>query len=242
MAERRLRLQVGSSDHPSDKEGWIVLYGAILRADRLRVLSSGEVLTVLPTEAPAASFTLSSPSKGGADKGEGLSNLGFLTVLREANGYLGGYLVTNVWGRPLEFRLSSAVQPNRVQHILYAATLEPYICADLIGKTLVDKAAVAVQLIVTDRESVLDLRRKRECPVVWLALTDDARAALMERGMAVAPSQAGDGSLLCHPQFPEDVPRTRELLTRLDRAFDLAEPFARIREAIGEARKMGVHK
>src|SRR4051812_10940115 len=33
-------------------------------------------------------------------------NLGFLVVLND-NGYLGGYLVTNAWGRPLEFRLSS---------------------------------------------------------------------------------------------------------------------------------------
>ena len=30
------------------------------------------------------------------------------------------------------------------------------------------------------------------------------------------------------------------LLERLDPTFDLAEPFQRIREAIGEARKMGV--
>ena len=50
-------------------------------------------------------------------------NLGFLTVLNEPSGYLGGYLVTNVWGRPLEFRLSTAVQPNRVQQILYGSTL-----------------------------------------------------------------------------------------------------------------------
>ena len=28
-------------------------------------------------------------------------NLGFLTVLHETNGWLGGYLVTNQWGRPL---------------------------------------------------------------------------------------------------------------------------------------------
>ena len=64
-------------------------------------------------------------------------NLGFLTVLNEGNSFVGGYLVTNNWGRPLEFRLSTAVQPNRVQQVLYAATLRPYICADLIGKTLV---------------------------------------------------------------------------------------------------------
>src|SRR6266849_1486774 len=85
-------------------------------------------------------------------------NLGFLTILHESNGYSGGYLVTNSWGRPLEFRLSNAVQPNRVQQILYGGTLQPYICADLIGKTLVEKTAIAVQLILTDREPALDLR------------------------------------------------------------------------------------
>ena len=173
----------------------------------------------------------------------GLTNLGFLTVLHEANGYLGGYLVTNAWGRPLEFRLSSAVQPNRVQHILYAGTLEPYICADLIGKTLVDKTAAPVQLLITDRAPVLDLRLKLECPVVWLADSDDEQAlAFSERGTAAVPSPAGRDSLLCHPRFPDDVVLTRDLLGRLDAGFDLSEPFVRIREAIGEARKMGVHK
>jgi hypothetical protein len=156
-------------------------------------------------------------------------------VLREASGYLGGYLATNIWGRPLEFRLSSAVQPNRVQHILYAATLEPYICAELIGKTLVDKTAAVVQLIVTDCEAVLELRRKVNSPVLWLAPAEDARAsALAERGTMV------QSSLLCHPHYLGDVAAARDLLARLDDTFDLAEPFARIREAIGEARKMGV--
>ncbi|HTU91814.1 MAG TPA: hypothetical protein VMF69_17160, partial [Gemmataceae bacterium] len=126
--------------------------------------------------------------------------------------------------------------------ILYAATLEPYICADLIGKTLVDKTAVPVQLLITDRASVLDLRLKLELPVVWLAASDDAQAAaLAERGAAL-PAQPGHGPLLCHSRFPDDVTRTRELLSCLDAGFDLAEPFVRIREAIGEARKMGVHK
>ena len=46
-------------------------------------------------------------------------NLGFFTVQREPTGYVGGFLVTNRWGRPLEFRLSSPVLPNKVQQILY---------------------------------------------------------------------------------------------------------------------------
>jgi hypothetical protein len=186
--------------------------------------------TVVPTAAPVIS----------PQRNNGLTSLGFLTILHEASGYLGGYLVTNIWGRPLEFRLSSAVQPNRVQQILYSSTLEPYVCADLIGKTLVDKASSPVQLIVTDREAALDLRLKVECPVLWLASVADLQATAS--GAIARPGSDGQGPLLCHPRFPNDVPLAQELMTRLDSAFDLAEPFARIREAIGEARKMGVHK
>src|SRR5437899_2076529 len=79
-------------------------------------------------------------------------NLGFLTVVHEPSGYLGGYLVTNQWSRPLEFRLTSAVQPNRIQQILYGSTLQSYVCADLIAKSLVDRAATTVHCLFTDRE------------------------------------------------------------------------------------------
>jgi hypothetical protein len=172
-----------------------------------------------------------------------LPNLGFLTVLHEPSGYVGGYLVTNLWGRPLEFRLSTAVQPNRVQQILYGGTLQPYLCADLIGKTLVDKTALRVQLVLTDREPVLDLRHHLEVPVAWLAPPADAVAACMAAsGATVRPASDRHGPLLCHPCYTTDVQPIRDLLDRLDGTVDLAEPFARIRDAIGEARKMGVTK
>ena len=169
----------------------------------------------------------------------GLTNLGFLTVLHESSGYLGGYLVANVWGRPLEFRLTSAVQPNRVQHILYAGTLESYICADLIGKTLVDKAAVSVQLILTDCVHVLDLRQRIEMPVVWLASKEHGAANGEGPGLEVRQAADGQGPIFCHLRYSGDVALIRELLDRLDGSLDLAEPFARIRDAMTEARKMG---
>jgi hypothetical protein len=168
-------------------------------------------------------------------------NLGFLTVLHEQNGYLGGYLVTNQWGRPLEFRLSTAVQPNRVQQILYGGTLQPYICADLIGKTLVDKTSIAPQLVVTDTEPVLDLRLRLEVPVVWLAPPENRLAVtLAGAGAEVSPARPGRGPILCHPRFTAEVPAIREMLDHLTGTVELGEPFARIREAISEARKMGV--
>ena len=164
-------------------------------------------------------------------------NLGFLTVQHEANGYLGGYLVTNNWGRPLEFRLSTAVQPNRVQQILYAGTLRSYICADLIGKALVDRTSAPAQLVITDTQDVLDLRRRVEVPVVWLAPPEAVPTAAAE--ICVRQAEGGRPAILAHADFPADVGVVRDLLAGLE-TIDLGEPFARIREAIPEARKMGV--
>ena len=192
-------------------------------------------------------------------------HLGFLTVLREPGGYLGGYLVTNLWGRPLEFRLSTPVQPSRIQKVLYGETLRPYICADLIGKTLIEKTATDTQIIVTDCQPALDLRRLIEIPVVWLTTSGDRPVPLSLGGRGVrgegaqeseetsesdSPPDCADigapvtslpvGNLYCHPQFGADKAAVCRLIERLPDAFDLAEPFIRIREAIGEARKIGV--
>src|SRR3954469_15023122 len=97
------------------------------------------------------------------------ADLGFLRVLHEPSGFLGGYLVTNLWGRPLEFRLSTAVQPNRVQQILYAQTLSEYVCGELVGRTLVEKTATAAHLVLTDTREALSVRRAVDVPVAWVA-------------------------------------------------------------------------
>src|SRR5438105_3285901 len=94
-------------------------------------------------------------------------NFGFITVVSETNGYVGGYLVTNVWGRPLEFRLSTAVQPNRIQQILYGQALQPYVFGDLIGKALHERATTRAQFILTDRVPLLSLRPHLDVPVVY---------------------------------------------------------------------------
>src|SRR5690349_21253291 len=99
-------------------------------------------------------------------------HLGFLTVFAEANGYLGAYPATSPRARPLEHRLSTAVQPNKVQQLLYASTLNEYLCADLIGKTLIDKTTTSVQLVVTDSLDLLPLRSRIDVPVI-AAIPDD---------------------------------------------------------------------
>ncbi|MCS7045003.1 MAG: hypothetical protein NZO58_01475 [Gemmataceae bacterium] len=181
--------------------------------------------------------------------------LGFLTIVQDPAGLIGGYLVTNLWGRPLEFRLTSPVQPNRVQQILYGDTLHSYLCGELIGKSLVDKATTPAVWVLTDQPAALDLRRRVAVPVsLWLptARADQAvplpgaeegsgKARLDGAAASCAYGLAVGRGLFGHPSFPEDVGVVQEILAALGH-FDLGEPFQRIREAIGEARRMGVGK
>lgn len=161
--------------------------------------------------------------------------LGFLTVLQEPSGWLGGYLVTNSWGRPLEFRLTTAVQPNRVQSVLYGPTLNEYLLADLIGKTLVEKTSIKPDLVVTDTPGALPLRSRIEIPVIALRM----QGGMVPDAIMFEHPRSASG-LLLSSRFLGDRAVINDLLDRVDTAVDLTEPFARIREAISEARKMGV--
>lgn len=171
------------------------------------------------------------------------NSLGFLSVFQEAasNSWVGGYLVTNAWGRPLEFRLASAVQPNKVQQILYGESLQRYLCGELIGKTLIEKAATPASLVLVDNPTSLDLRRHLEIPVGLWHTPPFPPLVRGEGGVSgdLLPGLIVKTNVYSHLSYPEDIDLLRERLESLG-TFDLGEPFARIREAMTEARKMGV--
>jgi hypothetical protein len=132
------------------------------------------------------------------------------------------------------------VQPNRVQHILYGATLHEYLCAELIGKTLVDRSSTPVQMLFTDSPGVLPIRSRLEIPVLAVVPQDDpALVFLPSERMARFEDARSSAPLLYDPRHAADLERIRFLLERIDPGLDVSEPFSRIREAMGEARKMG---
>ena len=157
--------------------------------------------------------------------------VGFLSLVTDAGGVTGGYLLTNGWGRPLEFRLSSAVAPTRVQQILYGSTLTEFLHADLIGKTLVEKTGSPPSLVVTDTLESLAVGEHLKIPAVSIVPAD---------GFGTRPLPATRSSVpLSYRASGAPVEELQAILERLDATIDLAEPFARIREAMGEARKSG---
>jgi len=154
-------------------------------------------------------------------------------VVQENGGYLGGLLVVNEWGRPLEFRLTSTVTPTRIHRILYGDTLLPFIYSDLIGRSLVEKTALPLRMLITDVEPLLAIRPHVGVPVFLL------RPPELQTPEAGLASRAG--VLVTHPEYAADLKEAQEDLQPLQQRLELGEPFERIREALGEARKMGAH-
>jgi hypothetical protein len=194
------------------------------------------------------------------------ATLGFLTVLEHAqHGLMGGYLVLNPSGRPLEFHCTAPIKPNRAQQILFGPTLEPYIYGEQIAQALVNKSTHEPQLLCTDLRPVLAVRGLVPMPVALVLPPESLVAAEAAAKNELPASEAASESLSAgSPQFRVDPPhaganfchfqvgRNRlavaaereadrnlilERLARLGELFDLAEPFARIREAIEEAQR-----
>ena len=63
--------------------------------------------------------------------------LGYLEFDNSAS-YRGAILVTDDWGKPLEFRCTAPVKPTAVQRTLYGSTLTPHLLVALIAKPLMD--------------------------------------------------------------------------------------------------------
>jgi hypothetical protein len=172
--------------------------------------------------------------------------LGFLTALAlEDGGFVGGLLVTNHFGRPLEFQCTAPVKPNSTQTILYGPTLEPFVLGELIGGTLIEKSGVRPQWIFTDKPQILELRNHIDQPVALVMRpvgdksksehTDSAPAegaaakASDHRGMKL-----GRQTIRFHSAHEEDRELVQREQSRIPVDADLCEPFDRVREALAE--------
>ena len=165
---------------------------------------------------------------------DGGSALCFVTVLEAGDlGFVGGLLMLNALGRPLEFHCTAPVKPSREHEILYGNTLRPHLFGERLSQALLDKSALIPALIVTDLSDVMTVKPHEQSTLVQLVSGE------LESHGALDPNSV---ALERHVPW-RIVGETREDAVR---AHDLIagcagiipwEPFDRIREALGEAAK-----
>ena len=175
--------------------------------------------------------------------------LGFLTAVEDAErGYVGGLLITNRFGRPLEFQCTAPVKPNRTQQILYGPTLRPYVLGELIGRTLLEKVGVKPHLVLVESLDLLDLRAATSTPVVSLLSNvkspkakktgDSENQRIEQNGQSeeTMPNslRLGNEAVVFHTSHDEDRTEIEKFAKLVPADADLREPFERVREALEE--------
>jgi hypothetical protein len=178
--------------------------------------------------------------------------IGFLTVIEcPENGLFGGYLVLNKAGRPLEFQCTAPIKPNRAQQILYGPTLEPFLFGEQIGRTLLSKSRLEPLAVLTDRRPALAIREHVDVPAVLVLAPESADQATQagdidvhrvdsaHSGAELTTFRLGRNCLAVPRALAADYDAVQSRLADIAQSLDLAEPFARIRDAIAEARRGG---
>jgi hypothetical protein len=170
------------------------------------------------------------------------ARLAFLGYLEfdNASAYRGAILVTDEWGKPLEFRCTAPVKPNPVQRTLYGQTLMPHILVELIGKPLLEAVQEKPEVVVIQEGRFFDLRCKTDTPLICIRRQG---AGVDVRGddedgkpkPVVISSESGKFEALViepHWQFGEDTDLCRRRIHELSGRWDLVEPFERLTKGL----------
>ncbi|MDD3586251.1 MAG: hypothetical protein PHQ75_03640 [Thermoguttaceae bacterium] len=192
------------------------------------------------------------------------STLGFLSVTGSVKqGLLGGLLVLNCFGRPVEFHCTAPVRANRAPEILYGNTLQPFLSSEQIAPALVSKVETSMFAVLTDCPFVLSGAPLLPVPLIFAFSRIPGRVPAATRSQEEMVERERFGSFDEFPFIPgfdsdqwtvvakgntrlaliaQEEAAQRSFETQLDHfleAIDPCEPFERIRLAVEEAQKAG---
>ncbi len=164
---------------------------------------------------------------------------GFLVIeADEAGTYVGGLMVTDASGLPVDFRFTDPVTPTRLQRALYGRVLDRYLRSEIVLKTLLEALDQPPGLLVVDDASLLD-EPIDVCPVAFVGRSkSDPLGAVGTRSGQGANSfllQLSDPGHPLRVTLPADSAHetiVAETLLLLSGRMDILEPTERVRAAL----------
>ncbi|MBO7725049.1 MAG: hypothetical protein J6S40_01140 [Thermoguttaceae bacterium] len=180
-------------------------------------------------------------------------HLGFLSVSETSSqGFLGGLLILNRSGHPIEFHCTVPVHANRAQEILYGETLGSFLCAQQIAPSLYKHKKTPVAAVITDAPLLLSFAQTLDVPLLLLLdpMPAGIRTALpgtisprLDEICAIGRTdpagwqEAEDEGIRYMLRADESKSRAAQILRPFRKLIDLTEPFDRIYLAIKESQK-----
>ena len=168
------------------------------------------------------------------------ATIGFLGYreFEEGKVYRGAILVTDEWGKPLEFRCTAPVRPTQLQRMLYGKSLLPHILTELIGAPLMASIREKPQFILITDEAYFDVRHKASAPVIRIARASGSKAKEEDQSklksllLQSASGKFAQVEVEAHWKFAADLDASGERLRDLFGRWDLTEPFQRLGEGL----------
>ena len=172
--------------------------------------------------------------------------LGFLAHLVTAKGtYYGGLLVTNTKGVPKEFRHSDAVQPNRVQIILYGDCLASSLGSDTLAPVLYNSLLQKPHVLLIDQASreLFGSFLHQQQPSGMLLETPSASSPPAQQICSEGPTIAAvemqckgvpTRKIGLYLEDDSKNPQSLAALTTAQKTMNLLTPFDRIRTVLTE--------
>ena len=173
----------------------------------------------------------------------GKLNLGYVLSLSVAEDvFIGGAMVTDGAGLPLEFRYTEPVRATKLQRLLYGDVLEKYIHGDVIAGSLIGRLEQKSDLFLVSEPALLEaiaatgkraalLLPSRVSPLKEFGADQDVSGTeyFLQLNDSGAPARIRLAACGADAAMRAEVTR---LLTEAGRTMDLTEPLARVEAAI----------
>ena len=170
------------------------------------------------------------------------TKLAYFMAVKEGGSYLGGLLLTDTTGIPLDFRYTEPITPTKLQGVLYGKALEPHLKEEVIQKTLLKELKGSPDLFVLPMAELAGgWNGEAKCPV--LAVQKSQEAPLARLGEVFRASsrevllQVTEGSAPLRVVFASSVDASAQeqaIPRLLDAGYhmDLTEPLERVAAAL----------
>lgn len=171
---------------------------------------------------------------------------GYLVVRADDDGtYVGGLMVTDSSGLPVDFRYTDPVTPTRLQRALYGGVLDRYLRSEVVLGTLLSALDRAPTVLLIDDDRLLD-ERIDACPMAFVSSSRSdplgAPGARAPHGAGAFLLQIAEGGHPLRVELPAGDPddpamaageaAVVEALLALGRRMDPLEPVERVRDAL----------
>ena len=165
---------------------------------------------------------------------------GYLVIQADEGGtYVGGLMVTDPSGLPVDFRFTDPVTPTRLQRALYGGVLDRYLRTEVVLRTLMEALEQPPSLLVVDDPTLLDEPIDR-CPIAFVGPSRSAaigapgaRSGQGSNTFLLQTSDTGHPLRVTLPADSQDEEHVAAALVAVSERMDVLEPLERVRDALG---------